>query len=190
MVFFDRTCPELQTDEVIVDDYAAAYRATEYLIKTGCKRIAHYKGPENLKISEKRLQGFIAALNDCNIKVFEDLIIKCDDFEEGKAITERLIQGKNIPDGIFTVNDMSAVGAIESLKKYNIKIPDEVAVVGFTNGLISMISDPPLTTVEQHGFDMGYKAAELLINRISSKEDYLPIREIIPTKLIIRKSTY
>jgi len=188
MVFFDRTCHSLQTDKVIIDDYRAALEATEYLIKTGCKKIAHFSGPENLKISAKRMWGFRDALKKHNIKLNKDLIIKADNFETGKKITNKLINDKNIPDGIFAVNDMTAAGAISALKSNNLKIPEDVSIIGFTNGMISTIIDPSLTTVEQNGYKMGQKSAELLIDRVEETDTPF-ITEIIPTKLIIREST-
>ncbi len=188
MVFFDRTCHGLKTDRVVIDDYRAAYEATEYLIKTGCKKIAHFSGPEILKISAKRMWGFRDALKKNNIPIHEDLIIKADNFEDAKKITSKLISNNNIPDGIFTVNDMTAAGAINVFKNNNIKIPEDVSIIGFTNGLISTITDPPLTTVEQNGFEMGQKSAELLINKIEEITSEC-VTEIIPTKLILREST-
>ena len=188
MVFFDRTCHGLKTDKVIIDDYKAAFEATEYLIQTGCKNPVHFSGPENLKISSKRMWGFRDALKKYNIDFKEEYVIKADNLIDGQRETEKLIRNKTIPDGIFAVNDMTAAGAINALKKYNIKIPDKVSVIGFTNGLISTITDPPMTTVEQNGFKMGYKSAELLVKRIENIDTPF-ISEIIPTKLIIRDST-
>jgi len=191
MVFFDRTCHGLKTDRVIIDDYRASYEATEYLIKTGCKKIAHFSGPEILKISAKRMWGFRDALKKNNMPINESLIIKADNFDDAKKITQQLISNNNIPDGIFAVNDMTAAGAINVLHKNNIKIPEEVSVIGFTNGIVSKITDPSLTTVEQNGFEMGKKSAEILIKRIEdeNEENINYINEIVPTKLILRKST-
>jgi DNA-binding LacI/PurR family transcriptional regulator len=188
MVFFDRTCHGLQTDKVIIDDYKAAFEATEYLIHSGCKELIHFAGPENLKISAKRMWGFIDALKKNNLQFDDKQVIKADSFTEGKYETEKIIQSGNLPDGIFTVNDMTAAGVIQTLKRHHIHIPEQISVFGFTNGLISTITHPPLSTVEQNGYLMGYKSAELLINRIENKE--IPyVTEIIPTKLLIREST-
>jgi len=188
MVFFDRTCHGLQTDKVIIDDYKAAFEATEYLIRSGCKDLVHFSGPENLKISAKRMWGFRDALKKYDIPFEDDHVIKADSFIEGQNETDKLIKSGKIPDGIFAVNDMTAAGVINSLKKHKINIPDQVSVFGFTNGLISTITDPPMSTVEQNGYIMGYKSAELLINRIENKSTPF-ITEIIPTKLLIREST-
>ena len=140
MVFFDRTCHGLQTDKVIIDDYKAAFEATEYLIKTGCKKLIHFAGPENLKISAKRMWGFIDALKKNKIPYKESQVIKADNFTEGRYETERIVKSGNLPDGIFTVNDMTAAGVIHTLKRHHINIPGEISVFGFTNGLISTIT--------------------------------------------------
>jgi len=118
----------------------------------------------------------------------EDYINKADNLYEGEKVTDLLIQSGNLPDGIFAVNDETAAGALNALKKHNIKVPDEISLMGFTNGLVSTITNPSLSTVEQNGFAMGYKSSELLIKRIENPK--LPVvNEIIPTKLIIREST-
>jgi len=189
MVFFDRTCKELDTDRVIVDDTGAAFIATKHLIRTGCKKIAHFKGPENLQISKKRLEGFLKALNTHNLKIYDDLIIMCDNLDDAKIVTQKLIDDNNIPDGIFAVNDSAAIGAIKTLKLNNISIPQQVSVVGFTNELISSITTPSLTTIEQNGYQMGQRAAELILKRIEAKKDFPTQTIIIPTDLIKRHST-
>jgi DNA-binding LacI/PurR family transcriptional regulator len=188
IVFFDRTIHDLRTDRVVIDDYKAAFEATEHLIKTGCKNIIHFSGPENLKISAKRMWGYRDALKKYAIPFKEENIIKADNIYEGEKETENLINNRQVPDGIFAVNDETAAGALTALKKHNIKIPDQVSVMGFTNGLVSTITIPTLSTVEQNGFLMGYKSAELLIKRIENN-DLPEVNEIIPTKLILRDST-
>jgi len=189
MIFFDRTCPDIETDKVIVDDYKAAFEATEYLIKTGCKKLAHYSGPDNLTISKKRLLGFKDALIKNNLPLNEDFIIKCDSFKKAKKRTEELIKKGDIPDAIFAVNDLTALGALVTLKKHSLKVPEDVSIMGFTNGLISKISDPPLSTVEQNGFDMGYATTNILLNRIEGDKSDETKTVFIPTKLILRKTT-
>lgn len=189
MVFFDRSCHNVVGDNVIINDKNAAYNATSYLINTGCKDIVHLKGPANLTISQQRLDGYIQALNEHDIKFDENKVVDADNFEKGKAAIEQLIKAKNIPQAIFAVNDLTALGAISALKEAGIKIPEQVSVCGFTNGQISRLSDPPLTTIEQNGYLMGQIAAKLLFERIKSESILEPRTETIPTKLIIRKST-
>jgi len=187
IVFFDRTCHGINTDKVIIDDYKAAYNATEYLIKTGCKTLLHFSGPEKLKISAKRMWGFVDALKKNNIPFQENMIIKADSFEEGRRMIFELHKKNKLPDGLFTVNDMTAAGAISALNELNIKIPDEISVFGFTNGAISEITSPSLATVEQNGYLMGWSAAEILINKIENDTKEI-ISKVIPTKLVIRNS--
>lgn len=190
MVFFDRTCQGINADNVIIDDKRAAYDATKYLINTGCKDILHLKGPESLTISHQRLSGYRHALSDNGIVFREDRVIEADNFEKGEQEIAKLIEKGDLPQAIFAVNDLTALGAISALRDAGIKVPEHISVVGFTNGMISRLSDPPLTTIEQNGFLMGKKSAELLLERINSEEVLPPRTEIIPTKLIVRKSTF
>jgi len=188
IVFFDRTCHGIKTDKVVIDDYKAAYDATEYLIKTGCKKLIHFAGPENLKISSKRMWGFADALKKNGIHFDETLVHKTDTFDEGRQLIFELHKNNNLPEGIFTVNDMTAAGAMSALNELQIKIPEEISVFGFTNGIISKITSPSLSTVEQNGYLMGYTAAEILINKIENETEEI-LSKVIPTKLIIREST-
>ena len=189
LVFFDRKIESIEADSVIIDDKKAAFEATEYLIKTGCKKIIHLKGPNSLAISKNRLAGYIAALTKYEIKVDYNRIRETDSFDLGYQTINDLIENKVDFDGIFAVNDLTALGAISALKHHHIKIPEQVSVIGFTNGIISKMSDPPLTTIEQNGFIMGCKAAELLIERINNENIYPYKTELIPTELIVRGTT-
>ncbi len=153
------------------------------------KKIAHFKGPKNLEITEKRLNGYLEALKKHNIPIYDSLIIESDTIESGKISMQKLIAEDNIPDGIFAVNDMTAIGAMSEIKINNLKVPQDIAIVGFTNGIISQISDPKLSTIEQNAYQIGRRATELLIERIDSKKYIESRTEIIPTKLIIRESS-
>lgn len=189
-VFFDRVCDDLETDKVIVDDFAGAMNAVEYLINTGCKRIAHLAAPQNLLIGYHRKRGYISALEKNGLAVDDDLIVKCDTIEEAFVTIPKLMSLKNPPDGIFAVNDMTAAGTINALKALNYKIPQDISVIGFTDGLVSTVTDPPLTTISQHGFEIGKKAAEMLLFRINNPEsERKPYTEIVDTELIVRGTT-
>ncbi len=190
IVFFDRVVDALETDKVIVDDFSGALNAVEYLIKTGCKRIAHFAAPQHLLIGYQRQRGYISALEKNGIKLDDNLIMKCDTIEEAIELTPKFMKQKNPPDAIFAVNDMTAAGAVNTLKKLGYKIPDDVSVIGFTDGLISTVTDPPLTTISQHGFEIGRKSAELLLKRIDNPdESFKPVTEVIKTELILRGTT-
>jgi LacI family transcriptional regulator len=190
VVFFDRACDEIETDKVIVDDFEGAFNAVEYLIKTGCRRIAHYAGPQHLQTHYQRKRGYISALEKNGFPVIDDLIVTCDSYESALRITRVLMGDGHPPDAIFAVNDMTAVGSLNSLKSMGFRVPDEVSVVGFTNGLITSVTDPLLTTVSQPGFEMGKRATEILISRLQGeKPNRSPVTEIIKTHLVIREST-
>ncbi|MBE9469307.1 MAG: LacI family DNA-binding transcriptional regulator [Bacteroidetes bacterium] len=190
LVFFDRVCEKIETDRVIVDDMKGAFEAVEYLISTGCKRIAHLCGPEGLLISQNRLKGYLQALKQHNIPQDNNLIINCDTYEKALECTNSLLSLKNPPDGIFAVNDLTAVGAMKVIKNNGLKIPEDISIIGFTNDVVASFVDPSLTSVNQKGYEMGKTAAELLINRINNNEEnYSAITKIIKTNLVIRDST-
>jgi LacI family transcriptional regulator len=190
VVFFDRATDEIATDKVIVDDFEGAFNAVEYLIKTGCRRIAHYAGPQHLQIHYLRKRGYISALEKSGLSLDDNLILPCDSYESALEVTRILMASPNPPDAIFAVNDMTAVGTLNALKAMGFRIPEDVSIVGFTNGLVSAVTDPLITTVSQHGFEIGRKATEILIKRIHEEGKSInPITEVIKTELIIRNST-
>lgn len=190
VVFFDRVCEELETDKVVVDDFNGAMNAVEYLIRTGCKRIAHFSASQKLLIGYHRQRGYISALEKNGIEVDDSLIVKCDTIEQALVKTPELMALPNPPDAIFTVNDMTAAGTVNALKKLGYRIPEDVSVVGFTDGLVSTVTDPPMTTVSQHGFTMGMKAAEILLSRIENPDiSFKPVTEVIKTDLVVRGTT-
>jgi len=189
LIFFDRICKDVDTDRIITDDYNGAFTAVEHLINIGCKRIAHLSASQHLIIGQKRQMGYIDALKKHKLKPNQKLIIKCDNKDKALIETNKLMKLPEPPDGIFAVNDLTAAGALYALKKLKYRVPEDVAIVGFTDGMVSTITDPTLTTVEQHGFDMGQIATKMLLRRINSYEDYETITKIIKTNLIIREST-
>jgi DNA-binding LacI/PurR family transcriptional regulator len=189
IVFYDRICEEMDTDRVVVDDFNGAYMATRHLAEIGCKRIAHLGTTQDLLIGRNRYNGFIKALQEYNLPVDDRLILICDTYKAARLVTKRLIYELNPPDGIFAVNDMTAIGACQTIRENRLKIPDDIAVVGFSNGIYSTMTDPPLTTVEQFGYQIGQKSARLLLDRILSSQDYPAITEQVEPQLIIREST-
>ena len=189
IVFFDRVAKGIHADKVIIDDFDAAKKATEHLLKSGGTKFLHFSGPDNLDITEKRKNGFIQALQNFRIPKENIRIVKSDNFHEGKENMHKVIHSGNIPDAVFTVNDLTAAGALSAINEAGLKVPQDILLMGFTNEMISSLTNPPISSVEQNGFDMGHKAAELLINRIISESDTEYITNIIPTELVIRKSS-
>ncbi|HBL76343.1 MAG: LacI family transcriptional regulator [Bacteroidetes bacterium GWF2_42_66] len=190
LVFFDRIVPEIQADCVIIDDKDAAYRATMHMIDAGRRRIAHFAAPQNLIIGRDRKEGYLDALREANIPIDPKLIIEADSFEKARIAMNDLIDSKKPPDGIFAVNDLTAIGAMQTIQKRGYKIPNDISVVGFSDGRFSGITEPNLTSVDQHGYEMGTIAAEMLIDRIMNKEvDAAPRTKILQANLIVRGSS-
>ncbi|MFA6087996.1 LacI family DNA-binding transcriptional regulator [Mucilaginibacter sp.] len=187
IVFFNRVCDEMMVPKVLVDDYEGAFSATEHLIKIGKKRIAHLAGPRSLSISKKRLNGYMDALKQDNYGVDEDLIIECDlSPDKVKIYINHLLKIKNPPDAIFCINDPSAIQAIQIIESMGLKIPEDIAVVGFSNDFASELIG--LTTVAQPVKDIGCTAAQLLFDQIESDKKKAIIKQL-KTNLIIRSST-
>ncbi len=195
IVFFDRVYDNPQLSKVLVDDFDGAREATLHLIEQGCKRIAHLEGPPNLAISTQRLEGYYEAMKKNNMVVSKELVVPCPlgSIEEGKIATEKLLRLKNPPDAIFASNDLAAMGSMQAIKEKGLKIPKDVAVVGFSNWFFSVMMEPPLTSVDQPGFEMGQEAARLLIRHIEMKGkddvEIAPETKILKTRLIIRASS-
>ncbi|MEZ5070096.1 MAG: LacI family DNA-binding transcriptional regulator [Bacteroidales bacterium] len=190
LVFFDRACEEIEADKVVVDDFDGAFRAVEHLIRTGCKRIAHFGMSQKVQIGYQRKRGYISALEKHGIEPEEELMVRCDTLEDALELTPRLMRSERPPDAFFTVNDMTAIGVMRTLKQMRFRIPEDVSVVGFTDSLMATISDPPLSSVNQPGRDMGARAMEMLLKRIDALEEDSPARtEVVPTQLILRGST-
>jgi LacI family transcriptional regulator len=189
LVFFDRVCIGIHTDRVVVDDYSAAFAAVEYLIQTGCKRIAFYCSPFHLEISKNRKNGYMDALRKYGQKVDESLIRACDTREEAIIITPEILDQPERPDGFFAINDHCASGIMYAVKLAKLSIPEDISIFGFSDGELAKACDPMLSTVEQHGYEMGLNAATLLIDKINGKTHGQYTNKIVKTNLIIRGST-
>lgn len=190
VVLFDRVTDVLDFARVIVDDCTSAFNAVEYLIRTGCRRIAYLGGQDHLSISNERLKGYVQALTRNDLPIDQELIIHCNNFERDPVNAVRaLCSGPNPPDAFFCMNDPIAVLVIQTLKAMNIRIPDEVSIVGFTNEPASELIEPSLTTVAQPSYQMGQVAVELLLQQIDQKESFSPVKKVIPTTLMVRRST-
>jgi len=191
LVFFDRVAPSLDTDRIVVDDFEAGYRATKHLIDQGYKRIAHIAGPTVLEIYSLRRDGYIKALKDNNIPVRKEYILTSHLLrKDGENSMKQFLELKIPPDAIFCGNDTSALGMMMYLKKIGIRVPEDIGIVGFSDEPFSELVTPTLSTLRQPGFEMGEKAAGLLIERIEKNDNTSGFSTIVmPTKLIIRESS-
>lgn len=190
LVFFDCICDEIDTYKVVIDDFNAGYVATKHLVSRGCRKIAYVGGPKNLIINRDRFAGFRRALEESKIELNKDWVFHCQtgDFEDGLEATNGLFQDSDI-DGVFTGTDMLGIGAIKNIKKAGKTVPDQIKVVGFSNWSISSLYEPSLTTVHQPGYEMGNKAAELLIDQINDPDNKNFETVVLQTELIEREST-
>lgn len=190
LVFFDRIAPDINADRVVIDDLEAAYKATRHLIEAGCTRIAHFAGPQSLVIGRDRLQGYLNALTEANLPIDNRLIAEADSYEKARNTVIKMMEEDLVPDGIFAVNDLTAIGAMQTIQKKGYRIPEDISIVGFSDGRFSGITDPNLTSVDQHGYEMGTTAAEMLFNRILTNESvYIPEIKVLNAELIIRGSS-
>lgn len=190
VVFYDRTVPGFDADQVIIDDVDAAYRATKHLIEGGCKKIAHFAGPQNLLIGQQRKEGYLKALKEAGIQAKKEWIFEADNFEKARIAVLKIIEEKIQLDGLFAVNDLTAIGAMQTFQKRGITVPDQIRIVGFSDGRLSGISTPTLTSVDQHGYEMGTAATELLLRRIYSENKVYPFEtKVLNANLIVRESS-
>ncbi|MEP7141520.1 MAG: LacI family DNA-binding transcriptional regulator [Ferruginibacter sp.] len=173
LVLFDRANDDLGIPSVVIDDYKGAFLATEHLISQGYKRIAHITGPQPIGIWKMRLNGYIAALAANGISYDASLIYVGDiTIESGKEAVRYFFENPDPPDAIFAVEDFTALGALKELKDKNIKIPDEVGIVGFANEHFGEHITPALSTIDQQTVLMGKESIKLLLELISGKEKY------------------
>lgn len=190
LVLFNRVSNELNTSKVFIDDYKWAFFATEHLIYQGYKKIFHLSGPEGLMITKNRKNGFIDAHRKHKLPVLESSIIETGlMINDGEREMEKLIRNNNLPEAIFAVNDPTAIGAMKTLKKNGYKIPDDVALVGFTETKLAELIDPPLTSVSQPTHEIGKIAAQLLLEQIESKGIFVPQTVILNGRLNVRESS-
>ena len=193
IILFDKVSNKIPCTQVVINDEEAAFNAVEHLINIGKKHIAIIKEFEFSYNSEKRFAGYLKALKQYNLAIDEKIIQSCEDIniDQGKRLTNILLSLKDRPDAIFAITDTAAIGAIKVLKKFNIKIPDDIAVVGFSNNANSTIIEPNLTTIDQPGNRIGKTAVHYLIEEINHPNEVLMSKTIeIKTNLIIRDSTF
>lgn len=188
IVFFNRVCEDMEVPKVIVDDYDGAFKAVEYLIKKGRERIAHLAGPNTLQISRKRLSGYRDALTKNKIPIDEELIIPYDlSVDKVHIYVGYLLDLPEPPDALFAINDPTAIRAIQVIKSKGLRIPKDIAVIGFSNDYAGELMEPSLTTVSQPLKEMGQVATRLLIDQIENDSNK-PLIKVLKTKLIMRNS--
>ena len=190
IVMFDRIADEVECDKVVVDDFDSALNSTQHLINLGCKNIALISSVDNLSVGKLRADGYLKALADNNIPVNEKIILRTDSEDDMKAKIDAIFDNKI--DAIFALDENDSVAALRVSLKKGYKVPEDISIIGFADGILaSRRLSPSLTTVSQHGLEIGEVAAKQLIKRLEESEeetsDYETI--VIKTKLKEREST-
>ncbi len=197
IVMFDRVVNDIVCDKVIIDDMKGSKNAVDKLLKNGCKHVALITTKDYVSVGRLRTQGYIEALEEHKMSLDSKLILKVDDellsedhLDSLEAEIEDLFKKNKKIDGVFAVNELYAIIAMKVARKRGLKIPDDVQFIGFTDGVLSKHATPSLTTVSQHGQEMGEKAADLLIDKLEHEEEEERFQTVvIETNLIEREST-
>ena len=192
LILFDRANDYLGVSQVVIDDYSASYNAVCHLIEQGCRRIAHFTNVEKINIYKERLRGYKTALQDFRIPFDEALVVESDmQLEDGRSSMERLLASGHIPDAVFSSSDLGAIGALQVLKEHRIKVPDQVALIGFSNEPFTMFCDPPITSIDQHCKQMGHTASEMFLEQVRAGNNvkFIPKKVVLMPELVIRASS-
>jgi len=190
VVLFDRVANDILCDKVIIYDNLASFEAVQHLINKGFKKIALISTIDYISVGKLRTEGYLKALRNNNIPIDESIILKVEDMDNCEDKIEELFKNNNF-DAIFAVNELFAVTSIKLAKKLNLKVPEDLSIIGFTDGMISKYSSPSITTVSQNEIKMGEKAAIMLIDRLENEDDEEEHykTEVIETNLVEREST-
>jgi LacI family transcriptional regulator len=193
-VQFDKISKLIPSSKVIINDQKAAMEAVQHLIDKGCKKIAHIRGPINPQNAIDRFLGYKKVLEKNNIPFDQSLVYTCKtvSFEEGKEFAKQIHDEHPDVDGIFAITDLVAIGVLEYLNENKIKVPDDIAVIGFSNWFMSQVISPKLSTVDQPSYEMGIIAFDLLLEEMICHKDNLPFipRTIeLETSIVERESS-
>lgn len=188
LVFFARCCLEDMFSQVVGNGDVAAQEATQHMIETGSRRVAFIGGPNHLDMVRRRKHGYLEALRENRIPVDRDLVV-CDkiDFDVARNATLRLLEGENPPDAILAFNDIITYAAFDAIKAKGLRIPQDVAIIGFTDGDTAAFVTPRLTAIMDKAHEQGSKACELLMRSINGDEKIY--KEVVPMILKIRESS-
>lgn len=191
LVLFDRITDELEVNQVVIDDYGAAYKTVEHLIHQGYRRIAHFTSPKKINIYKERFRGYVDALTDNGYLFDPKLVIESNmQLEDGQQSVKNMLNGGLEFDAIFSASDYAAMGALQILKEQKIAVPRKVGLFGFGNEPFTSFTDPPLSTVDQTSIAMGHVTAELFFELLKADpKKFIPQKSVLKPELIIRASS-
>ncbi len=189
IIQFNRINQKLNTSKVVFHDYIWACKATEHLIEQGFKKIFYLCGPCSLIVSHSRKKGFIDTMKKYGLN-YDNCCFEAGIFiEDGSRIAQKLIDDNRIPEAVFCFNDPVAIGAMETFRKNGIQIPQNIAIVGFTESCIAAHTTPSLTSVEQPAIMIGETTARQLLKEIESSQRPEPQTFLLNGKVNIRESS-
>lgn len=191
VIFFDRVMGDDLYANIIIENKKAAYEATNHLIEQGCKKIIHITATQKQNVYKERLKGYKQALEEHKMKFDKENVIICNLSQEaGEKAADVILKMKPLPDGVFVANDNCAVGCMLALKQAGIRIPEDIAFVGFNNDAVSRVIEPNLSTVNYPGYEMGEVAASNLINHLNGTSNIQTTNTIIlRSEFIMRESS-
>jgi len=189
IVMFDRVAKTIDCDKIITDDFNGALNTVEHLYKTGHRNIAFVSTLSDLHIGEQRFLGYKKGLENVGLPFNKHLVVNIfeKDYKEYESILIPLFK-KNKIDGVITTGESAAVAAMKAGLKTGLEIPKDLSVIAFSNGILARHSSPKMTTISQHGEQMGEAAAQVLIDKLENKHTET-ITKVITTDLVIRDST-
>lgn len=191
LVFFDRVADKIDAPKVTTDDYQSGIKATEHLIGKGCDKIAFLSISNNLSISNKRKNGYIDSLLKHQMKIKEEYMLLCSqDDVKNKSIITKMLKKKNRPNGIFASVEKLALISYEVCNELNLKIPEDIKVIGFSNLYTAGLLNPSLTTITQPAYDIGKEAANILFKLIEKRgNQIIPEQSVLNSILVERNSS-
>ena len=190
LVLFDRGEEELNVDYVGIDDYKSSHLVVNHLVSQGCKRIAHIAGFNHIRIYKERIRGYKDALEKWNLALKDNWIIESNlRIEDGRRIMQQLLDAPEWPDAVYVAGDIAALGALQVLLENNIKVPEEIALIGFSDEPFTSLTQPSISTINQHSDQIGKLAAEAFLERINNPKKKTVNRIILEPELIIRQSS-
>ena len=190
LVMFDRGEEELNVDYVGIDDYKSSHLVVDHLVAQNCRRIAHIAGFKHIRIYKERIRGYQDALEKWNLKKEDKWIVECNlRIEDGRRIMQQLLDGPERPDAVYVAGDMAALGALQVLLENKIKVPDEIALIGFSDEPFTSLTQPSISTINQNSDQIGKLAAEAFLDRVKNPKSKTINRIILESELIVRQSS-
>ena len=190
LVFFDRILDGLDVSAVVLDDEEGGYQATRHLLEQGHRRIAHFGGPQHLNIYKNRYLGYCRALREQGLAVETDIVVFNDmTLEDGIVGMRQLLALPQRPEALFSASDFSAVGGLQVLKEHRVRVPQDLAVVGFSNETFTSLTEPMLSSVDQRCEEMGQAAVRLLLDMVQDHTPHAAPRKIVLQPALLKRQS-